>query len=325
MQHQTRPAARARPFLSALFLAAFAVPAAAQQYPAGRPIEMTVMFGAGSAADVTARHLADGMAKALAAPVPVVNRTGGGGAAGYSHVAQQRPDGFSIIWNSNSISTNYHSGILPFDYSAFDPVARVAVEIPALAVRADAPWKTLNEFIDYAKANPGKLRIGNSGTGSHTHFAASALLATAGAKAIDVPFGQGQAVVNLLGGRIEGTVQLPAALVAHVKSGDLRILAVLGSRRDPVFPDVPTAQELGFKVALDMWRGIAVPKGTPKAIVVRLQDAIKRTVDSHEFQEAGKNIGFTPAFLPAEDFGTLIATDDKRLGDVMAELGLKKK
>jgi tripartite-type tricarboxylate transporter receptor subunit TctC len=239
-------------------------------------------------------------------------------------VAQQRPDGYAIIWNSNSISTNYHSGILPFDYRAFDPAARVAVEIPVLAVRADAPWKTLNAFLDHAKANPGKVRVGNSGAGSHTHFAASALFATAGTKEIEVPFGQGQAVVNLLGGRIEATVQLPAAVVAHVNSKDLRVLAVLGSRRDPVFPDVPTAQELGYPVALDMWRGIAVPKGTPKPVVSRLEDAIRHTVDSPEFQAAGRTIGFTPAFLPADEFGTLIASDDVRLADVMAELGLKK-
>jgi tripartite-type tricarboxylate transporter receptor subunit TctC len=166
--------------------------------------------------------------------------------------------------------------------------------------------------------------VGNSGAGSHTHFAASALFATAGAKEIEVPFGQGQAVVNLLGGRIEATVQLPAAVVAHVKSNDLRVLAVLGSGRDPVFPDVPTAQELGYAVALDMWRGIAVPKGTPKPVVARLEDAVKRTVDSAEFAAAGRTIGFTPAFLPAEEFGRLIASDDVRLAGVMAELGLKK-
>ncbi len=322
MQDTTR---RALPLLAALSLTAFALPAGAQQYPGGKPIEMTVLFGAGSAADVTARQLADGMAKYLAAPIPVVNRTGGGGAAGYTHVAQQRPDGYAIIWNSNSISTNYYSGILPFDYHAFDPVARVAVEIPVLAVRADAPWKTLSEFLDYAKANPGKTRVGNSGTGSHTHFAASALFAVSGAKEIEVPFGQGQAVVNLLGGRIEAAVQLPAAVIGHVKNNDLRVLAALGSRRDPAFPDVPTAQEMGYKIALDMWRGIAVPKGTPKPVIAKLQDAIEQTVRSPEFQDAGKNIGFTPAFLPADDFGKLIASDDVRLGEVMAELGLKKK
>src|SRR5215470_6319522 len=201
---------------AALFLSAIAVaPVSAQQFPNGKPVEMTVMFGAGSAADVTARHLADGMAKLLAVPVPIVNRTGGGGAIGYSHVKQQRPDGHSIIWNSNSISSTYHSGVLAFDYTAFDPVARVSIETPVIAVRADAPWKTLKELVEYAKANPGKVRIGNSGAGSHTHFSSSALFITGGAKVVDVPFGEGQAVVNLLGSRIEGIVQLPAALVAH--------------------------------------------------------------------------------------------------------------
>src|SRR5207244_7797744 len=105
--------------IAAVMMGAAAVaPATAQQFPGGRPIEMTVMFGAGSAADVTARHLADGMAKNLSAPVPVVNRTGGGGAIGYSYVKQQKPDGHAIIWNSNSISTTYHGGTLPFDYQA---------------------------------------------------------------------------------------------------------------------------------------------------------------------------------------------------------------
>ncbi|MGH7490025.1 MAG: tripartite tricarboxylate transporter substrate binding protein, partial [bacterium] len=230
-----------------MWLQAAAAPAVAQSgrdFPGGKPVEMTVMFGAGSAADVTARYLADGMAKLLGVPVPVMNRTGGGGAIGYSHVSRQKPDGHSVIWNSNSISSTYHSGVLPFDYKMFDAVARVSIETPVLAVRADAPWQSLDELIAHARANPGKVRIGNSGTGSHTHFSASALFASVDAKIIDVPFGEGQAVVNLLGSRIEGVVQLPAALVSHVKNGDLRVLAVLGSKRDPVFPDVPTASEL---------------------------------------------------------------------------------
>jgi tripartite-type tricarboxylate transporter receptor subunit TctC len=306
-------------------LAGAATWAGAQSFPAGKQIEMTVMFGAGSAADVTARALAEGMSKELAAPVVAVNRPGSGGAAGYQHVAQQRPDGYSIVWNSNSISTNYHAGILPFDFHAFDPVARAAIEIPVLAVRADAPWHTLKELLDHAKASPGKVRVGNSGIGSHTHLAASALFAAAEAEEIEVPFGQGQAVVNLLAGRIEATVQLPAAIVAHVKSGDVRVLAVLGSRRAPVFPDVPTAEELGYPVALDMWRGIAAPKGTPRPVIASLEEAVRRTVESPAFAAAGEAVGFTPAFLPAEKFGKLIASDDVRLGNVMAELGLKRR
>lgn len=304
-------------------LAQGALPQAAP-FPQHKPIEMTVMFGAGSAADVTARYLADGMAKNLNVPVPVVNRTGGGGAIGYNHVKRQRADGHSIIWNSNSISTNYHSGILQFDYTAFDPVARVSLETPVIAVRADAPWKTLKEFVDYAKDNPGKVRVGNSGAGSHTHFASSALFITGGAKVIDVPFGEGQAVVNLLGSRVEAVVQLPAAVVPHIKSGDLRVLAVLGSKRDPIFPDTPTAQELGYPVALDMWRGIAVPHGVHRSIIAKLQESIRRTVESPSFHDAGKAIGFMPAYLPADEFGKLIAGDDAKLARAMADLGLKK-
>jgi tripartite-type tricarboxylate transporter receptor subunit TctC len=307
---------------AALMMASAAV---AQQFPAGKPVEMTVMFGAGSAADTTARELAKGMEKVLGVPVPIVNRTGGGGAIGYSYVQQQRPDGYSIIWNSNSVSTNYHAGIMAFDYKAFDAVARVSVETPAIAVRADAPWKNLKELVNFAKANPGKVRIGNSGTGSHTHFVASALFGSSDAKITNVPFTEGQAVVNLLGSRIEGVVQLPAALVPHVKSGDLRVLAVLGEKRDPVFPEVPTAKELGYSVALDMWRGIAVPTGTPKPIIAKLQDAIKASVESSSFKDAGKTIGFVPAYLPAQDFAKLIASDDTRLAALMGDLGLKKK
>jgi tripartite-type tricarboxylate transporter receptor subunit TctC len=140
-----------------------------------------------------------------------------------------------------------------------------------------------------------------------------------------VPFGEGQATVNLLGSRVEGVVQLPPALIGHVKSGDLRVLAALGSKRDRIFPDTPTATEAGYPVALDLWRGIVVPKTTPAAAIKKLEEAIKATVASPEFQEAGKKIGFLPAFLPAAEFGRLIVADDGKLATVMDKLGLKKR
>ena len=290
-----------------------------------RPVEMTVPFGAGNAADVTARHLADGMAKRLGVPVPVVNRTGGGGAVAFTHVTQQKADGYSLGYITSTVSTSYYSGVLPFDHTAFAAVARVTIETPVLVVRADAPWKTLKDMIEDAKKNPGKFRIGNSGVGTHTHLAASALFLGAGAQVIDVPFGEGQATVNLLGGRVEGIVQLPPALIGHVKSGDLRVLAALGAKRDRIFPDTPTATEAGYPVALDLWRGIVVPKGTPAVVIKKLEEAIKATVASPEFQEAGTKIGFLPAFLPADEFGRLIAADDGKLAAVMNKLGLKKR
>ncbi|HTY68100.1 MAG TPA: tripartite tricarboxylate transporter substrate binding protein [Alphaproteobacteria bacterium] len=313
-----------RTALVALAWLAAASAASAQSFPDHKPIRMTVMFGPGSAADVTARKLADGMEKALDAPVPVVNRPGAGGAVGYTHVAMQKPDGYSIVWNSNSISTAYHQGILEFDYTKFDAVARVSVEIPAIAVRADSRWKTLGELVAYAKENPGKVRVGNSGFGSHTHFASVALFGSAGAKVIDVPFNGNDAVTDLLAGRIEAAVQLPAAFIAYVKNGDLHILAGLGSERDPIFPDVASAREQGYDVALDMWRGIAVPKGTPGPVISALEAAIRQTVDSPAFGDAGRQIGFKPAFLPHDRFAALIASDDVRLAKLMADLGMKK-
>jgi tripartite-type tricarboxylate transporter receptor subunit TctC len=294
------------------------------QFP-GKPIEMTVPFGAGNAADVTARHLADGMSKNLSVPIPVVNRTGGGGAVAFTHVAQQKPDGYTLGYITSSVSTNFYSGILSFDHTAFAPVARVTIETPVLVVRADAPWRTVGEMVEEAKKNPGKFRIGNSGTGTHTHLAASALFLGAGATVIDVPFGEGQAAVNLLAGRVEGVVQLPPALIAHIKSGSFRVLAALGAKRDRIFPDTPTATEAGFPVALDLWRGIVVPKDTPPDVIKRLEDAIQVAVASPQFQEAGEKIGFLPAFLTAKDFGQLIDADDRKLASVMDTLGLKKR
>jgi tripartite-type tricarboxylate transporter receptor subunit TctC len=315
------------------FMAAFAAlalstgaPLRAQEtaYPHKAPIEITVLFPAGSSADVTARVLAEGMAKQLGTNVLVVNRPGAGGAIGYKHVAEQKPDGYSLVWNSNSISTTFHSGQLAFDYHAFDAVARVLVEAPVVAVRADAKWKTLADLIADAKARPGMVTVGNSGAGSHTHISSVALFKSAGAEVIDVPFPAAQTVPSLLGGHVDALVQLPAALSNYVKNGSVRLLAALTSRRDPALPDVPTAKEQGFDVSVEAWRGIAVPHGTPKEVVDTLQAAIRKTALSEEFARATENLGVTPAYLPADEFGALIAKEDMALAKLMSIIGLKK-
>src|SRR5688572_3178714 len=130
----------------------FSVAAQEPTFPNRAPLEITVLFPAGSSADVTARMLADGMSKHLNQRVLVVNRPGAGGAIGYKFVRAQKPDGYALVWNSNSISTTFHSGQLEFDYKAFDSVARVLVESVVVAVKADAPWKTLKDLVAHAKA-----------------------------------------------------------------------------------------------------------------------------------------------------------------------------
>jgi len=306
---------------------ALAVQAAAyaqEEFPGNKPIEMTVLFPAGTSADVTARVLAEGMAKQLNTNIVVVNRPGAGGAIGYKYAAAQSADGHHLVWNSNSISTTYHSGTLAFDYKAFMPVAQVQVETPLLVVKADSPWKDLREFVAFVKANPGKVTVGNSGVGSHTHFTSVSLFKPAGAEVIDVPFSAAQVVPSLLGGHVQAVVQLPGALASLVKAGSLRVLAALSAKRDPIFPDVPTAREQGYNIAAELWRGIAVPKGTPPAVIAKLESAIRRTVTSPEFAKSSEQLLVTPAYLPAAEFGKVIAKDDADIAQMMQALGLKK-
>ena len=296
----------------------------AQEFPKKGPLEITVLFPAGTSADVTARMLAEGMSKALGQRVLVVNRQGAGGAIGYRHVASQKADGYSLVWNSNSISTTYHSGLLPFDYQAFDAVARVLVESPVIAVRADSRWKSLNDLIVEAKAKPKIVSVGHSGIGSHTHISLAALCYAAGAEVNEVPFGAAQVVPSLIGGHVDALVQLPAALSGPVKQGQVRLLAALIPNRDPALPDVPTAREQGFDVSVEAWRGIAVPHGTPHPVISVLEAAIRTTVESGEFQKASENLGVRPAFLPADTFSELIAKEDVALSRLMLLIGLKK-
>jgi tripartite-type tricarboxylate transporter receptor subunit TctC len=239
-------------------------------------------------------------------------------------VLGQKPDGYNLVWNSNSISTTHHSGQLAADYKAFDPVARVLVESPLLVVRAEARWKTLADFIKDAKSQPGKITVANSGIGSHTHITAVALFRTAGADVLDVPYSAAQVIPNLLGGHVDAVVQLPGALAGSIQSGTVRILASVTQKRDPMLPQTPTAQEQGVNVALDAWRGIAVPKGTPKAVIDALETAIRATAESAEFARQSEKLSVKPAFLPAQEFGELIAREDAQLARIMQEIGLKK-
>ena len=296
----------------------------AQEFPHKGPLEITVLFPAGTSADVTARMLADGMSKALGQRVLVVNRQGAGGAIGYRYVASQKPDGYSLVWNSNSISTTYHSGLLPFDYQAFDAVARVLVESPVIAVRADSRWKSLNDLIVEAKAKPKIISVGHSGIGSHTHISLAALFYAAGAEVNEVPFGAAQVVPSLIGGHVDALVQLSAALAGPVRQGQVRLLAALIPNRDPALPDIPTAREQGFDVSVEAWRGIAVPRGTPRSTVLMLESAVRETAESVEFQKASENLGVRPAFMPAAQFSALIAQEDAALARLMERVGLTK-
>lgn len=289
-----------------------------------KPIEMVVLFGAGSGADLLARKVAEIASRDLGQPLVVVNRTGAGGAVGYSYVRGKEPDGYAIVWNSNSINTVFHAGNTTFDYTAFDGVAQITTEPVSIAVKAESPWKDINEFVDYARKNPGKVRAGNSGKGSFTHLTAVALENTTGARFIHVPFGQGLAVATMLGDKIEATVQLPAEIMPQVAAKQVRILAITGEDRLSSVQDVPTFREKGINLVLSLWRGIALPKGTPPPVIGRLEQAFKAVAESPEFKDFALKMGARIEFRGAKEFDRLIAQEDRELAALMDQIGMKK-
>jgi len=289
------------------------------EYPE-KPVEMTVLFG--STAKTIAQVLANEMSKSLGQTVVPVDRPGGGGAVGYTHVHGAGNDGYNIVWNSNSISTAHLNGNMPLTYKDFVPIARISVESPVIAVRSDSGWKSLDDLKKAAKGK--KLKVGTSGFGSFTHVVGSAVMQDLGIDAVYVPYDAGKAPTELLGGRIDVAVQFPGQFISHVKAGDLRLIAVTGADRVEQIKDVPTAKEQGVDVELSMWRGLAAPAGTPPEAVKKLEAAAKKAAESPEFKAALEKLGADVRFLPADQFDALIVKDDERLGKIMSELKKNK-
>ncbi len=296
----------------------------AQTFPA-KPVEMTVLFG--GTAQTIGQLLADLMSKELGQPLVPVARTGGGGSVGYQHVHSASADGYSIVWNSNSISTNYHGGKINFDYKAFKPIAKISIEVPALAVSASSGWKTVADMVKDIKTSGKKLKIGASGKGSFTHLTTVALLDSLGLaeQTLHVPYDQGKAPVELLAGRIDAALQWPGQFLSHAKAGTINILCVTSNKRVSEAPDVPTCDEAGAKgLNITMWRGLAAPANTPDDVIAKLEAAAKKAVASEAFVKASKTVGFEPAYADRKEFGNEIAADDKQIADLMKKLGLKQ-
>jgi tripartite-type tricarboxylate transporter receptor subunit TctC len=201
-------------------------------------------------------------------------------------------------------------------------VARVCAEYPVLAVRANAPYANLKDLVAYGRKNPGKLRVGSTSIGSHMHLTAAAFFADQGVDVTLVPFPTGGHVTSLIGGEIDAIVTLTASVSQHTKGGPIKVLGVFASARDPVLPDIATANEQGFNFQSDLWRGITMPKGTPPAIVARMEEALGKVVNSPEFRQIGEKAGFQPTFLPSEAFTKSVAVEDVVIGKVMAKAGL---
>jgi len=312
--------------LVAAALGLCAAAAAAQDYPS-RPITMVVAFPPGGVADIVGRPLAAAMEKTLKQPVLVVNRPGAGGATGTASVAKAAPDGYTILMTLSSISifpvADRINGRPPaYELKDFAPIALVTADPTVLVVRADGPYKTLKDFVDAAKANPGKINYSSSGVYGTLHVAMEIFAHAAGIKLFHVPYqGGGPAVTALLGGQVEALASGPAAAIGQIKAGKMRALAAWSDKRIPMMPDVPTFKELGYDAEFYIWSGVVAPAATPQPILMRLRQAVREAVHSAEFKAAMDKVATPIAYLDAPEFQKYWERDAARLAVALEKIG----
>jgi tripartite-type tricarboxylate transporter receptor subunit TctC len=259
----------------------------ADVYPS-RPVKMIVPFAPGSASDTVARSVADKLTLAMGQPFLVENRAGAGSTIANDYVAKAAPDGYTLLISTAAlpISASAYPN-LKYDTAAFTSITVFTNSALALAVNPDFPAKNAREFIEYAKANPGKINFGSLGMGTSHHVTAEKLKLDAGINMVHVPYkGSGPAHLDLMGGQIQAMFDNLVALMPHFKSGKLIPIAVTTSKRHPQLPDVPTLSEAGVKgFEAVAWFGIVAPPGTPKDIVNKLNVEIVKILNTPEVRQ----------------------------------------
>lgn len=294
-----------------------------EKYPS-KAVQFLIPFGAGGSADVMGRTLTQATEKHLGQSFVPINRPGAGGGIMYTALKNSKPDGYIVGWNSTSILTSTNIGNVPFKYDAFDHVCRIGFTAMPIAVRSDAPWKTFGEFVDYVKKNPGKIKIGNAGTGSATHLTAVLVEQQLGLKVIHVPLGAKRRIPSLLGGEVEVIcVPLPEA-APQVMAGKARLLVMPTEKRDSAFPDIPTLKELGHPIVMELFRGISVPKGTPKSIIRKLERTFKKGSQEPNFVKIAKQKGFNISFMGRKKFEKYLKEQNELIARAYKISGLVK-
>lgn len=296
----------------------------AQEYP-GHPIEVVVPASAGGGTDALTRLFAEVAKKYLPQqPLVVNNKPGASGVIGMDYALAGKPDGYRLCMVIAEVTTLPNLGLAKFDYSRFEPIARLNADPAAITVRADAPWNTLEELLASAKKQPGDVKLGNAGTGSVYHLSAIGLEDKAGVKFNHVPFsGAAPAVVALLGGHIDALDVSPAEVGQHVLAGKLKILGIMADERIPAFASVPTFKERKLDLALGTWRGLAAPQGTPKKVIDTLRAAVRQTSEDPAFKDglAKANLGW--AYLDAPQFAQAMKRDHEYFGELIRKNGIK--
>ena len=295
--------------LAAMLLALAGAAAAQSNYP-DKPITMIVPFPPGGVADTVARPVAEALARELGQTVIVENRAGAGGATGIGAASRAPADGYTLLMSLSSIS------ILPeadkilsrkpqYTIDQFKPIARFTADPTVLVVRADAPWKTLAEFVADLKTKPGKFNYGSSGNYGTMHVPMEMLKSSAGISVTHIPYtGAGPAVLALLGGQVDALSTGPASVLAHITAGKVRALAHWGDKPLASLPSVPSLKGAGYPAQFAQWSALFVPAGTPDAVVQKLRAAARKAAADPQVVATISKAGSPIEYLDAPEFQT---------------------
>lgn len=310
--------------------AALALPTAARAqsgWPKAGTLRLVVPYPPAGATDIVSRILAERLSQIWGNQIIVENKPGAGGNIGSDHVAKAAPDGNTMLVVSVGLATNtYLYKSVPYDpMKDFLPVS-LLVRLPnLLCVPPSHPAKTVQEFVAYARANPGKMSYASSGVGTTIHFSAELFNKLTGAKMTHVPYkGSGPAKTDLLAGRVDCMFDNITSILPHVQAGQLRALGVTTLKRSPLFPDFPPISDAlpGFDVS--SWFGLFVPAKTPKAIIDKMNADIRTVLAEPGVKEKLNKLGTEVVGSSAEELGALLRSEDAKWGPIIKELGISE-
>jgi tripartite-type tricarboxylate transporter receptor subunit TctC len=315
-------------FLAAAALSMLPLPAAAQNYPS-RPITLIVPWGAGGGTDATARIIGSLLEKELGQPVTVVNRTGGSGVVGHAAIASAPTDGYTIGMATVEISMMHWQGLTDLNGASYTPIGLVNADPAGIEVRADAPYKNVQDLLAAIKANPGKFKASGTGQGGIWHLAIAGLLRDQKIDPSALPWvpsnGAAPGLQDMVAGGVEvAPVSLPEAR-SLIDAGKVRSLAVMADKPAALYPNVPTLKAaIGSDWTMAAWRGIVAPKGIPNDVRDKLAAALRKVAASKEYTDFMAQRGFGVIYAGPEDFGKFMAKSDTDLGATMKAVGLVK-
>ena len=296
----------------------------AQEFPQ-RPVNIVVALDPGSTQDVATRVLSSKVEKSLGQPFVVSNNGTGGGSVALGILAKEKPDGYHLGC-VGSVMVACVPQVRPVAYKPEDfvPIMHFGATQYGFAVRSDSPWKTLKEFAEYAKKNPGKVTVGTLEVGTLLHMAVEFVARQEGFQWTHIPYPGGNAATTaLLGGHL--TAESGATtLIPHVKAGSLRLLATYGEKRMRTFPDVPTLRELGYDFGLNSMYVLLAPKGTPFPIVKKLDEAFRKAMNDPEFTMTAEKFEIDVSYRNAEDVKRYLEEAYARYGKMIKEFKIQK-